>query len=265
VPVSAALVHREREAPAEERGGEEADGRVRVDEDHRRTYRRSRALVAYIPFRRGCTARFVGRILRAVASKITTPEGFRDAVDEFGARLVNLSPDQAAAMADSLKGAAPKASQRFAADDLDDVRIELETLKNRLRRQWKRQRSANAYSTVMGAAIATITPWIGKIEKHVIPPWVIVALVAAGVLFALMGLRAISEASDWRDDVLEPLDEVAGILAKELGSRKDDDDPYRRPALESTRTRVDLTVETADGAVIEVPSAPGEDEGKKKR
>lgn len=68
---------------------------------------------------------------------VTTAEGFREAVLFFGDELDSISVEQAAALMDEIRGGAPRAVRKFAEEDLDDLRIKVDVLKNRLRRRFK--------------------------------------------------------------------------------------------------------------------------------
>lgn len=168
------------------------------------------------------------------SSKITTPEGFREAVEELSGSMGTLSAEQAAALADEIKGAAPKAARRFAADDLDDLRLAVEALRNRLRRKWKRQRSNNAWSAGVGVVCGAAAAVLGKFA--VIPAAVVIALVVAGALFAILGVISVNNTSDWRDEVAKPIGDVVDTLVKQLDQIVETDDPYRTAPTEFTST-----------------------------
>jgi len=188
---------------------------------------------------------------------ITTPEGFREAVRELDAQLGVLSVDEASTAIGRIKGAAPKAARRFPADDLADLLIEAEALKDRVRRMWKRQRSKNMYSAAGGLLLAVLGGWLGRTTPEPrLPAVVPLALLVLGVLFTLISARSVAESTDWRDEVAKPIDEVSSILAKELAERTDRAGPYRADAAPaSTPRRVDVTMDPApDDAAA--PAAP---------
>ena len=156
-----------------------------------------------------------------MASKITTPEGFREAIDDLDALLDSLSADQAAGLADEIKGAAYKASKRFSGDDLEDTLIKVDALKNRLRRRWKRQRRSNIGGALLGAAFTGASGVLVKFAAEV-PPWAIVVLFFIGVAFGLVAATSLASSTDWRDEVARPVGEVADILAKALAERSEE-------------------------------------------
>lgn len=196
-------------------------------------------------------------------SKITTPEGFREAIEDLDALLDTMSAEQAATLADQIKGAAPKASKRFAPDDLDDLRIMVEALKNRLRRKWKRQRTNNTFSVAAGAAFTAVAGVLVKYPNGV-PAWVIVILLALGIVFGILAATSFTSSSDWREEVARPIGDVVDILAKALAEASDDESPYRVSAGgESTRTRVAPIIETETD---DLPTHQGtDDEHRRKR
>ncbi len=175
-----------------------------------------------------------------MASKITTPEGFREAVEQLGLVLDTLSADQAAGYADAIKGAAGKAARRCATDDLDDLRLKVDALKRRLGRKWKALRRNNAISVVLGGGCAA---GVGILLKYpeAIPPWATIVLGVFGLVFGGLAATSLMSSTDWREDVARPIGDAADALTKVLAERDEDDDaPYRSPG--STRTRVTPTI-----------------------
>lgn len=172
-------------------------------------------------------------------STITTPEGFRQAIEDFDALLDTLSAEQAATLVDQIKGAAPKACKRFAADDLEDLQVRVEALKNRLRRKWKRQRSNNAWSTAVGGACGAAAATLAKFAA--IPAGAIVALIVLGGVTGLLGVISLLNVTDWREEVTKPFGEVADTIAKALADKTDNGSAYRSPPAGEGSTGVRAT------------------------
>lgn len=174
---------------------------------------------------------------------ITTAEGFREAVLYFGETLETLSVEQAAALVDEIRGGAPRAVRKFAEEDLDDLRIKVDVLRNRLRRRFKKQRSSNIYAMAGGGALTLLTGWLMKVT--VLPAWGLMTLVVLGVMVSITGARALAESSDWRTDVQGPFDGVADMIAKQLAELAGvQPQPFRDSAApRSTGVRVAGTME----------------------
>lgn len=196
-------------------------------------------------------------------SKITTPGGFRAAVEELSATLNTLSSEQAAEIADQIKGAAPRAATRFAPDDLEDMRIVVDALRNRLRRKWRRQRRNNAWSVAIGTG-CTVAAGVLK-GTALIPPGAVIALVVLGALLGILAMVSLYTATDWRDEVAKPVGEVADILAKRLAELSDDRGAYRSPGAGSTRIRMEPTIREAEAAeeMLAEATEPAKADGRK--
>lgn len=161
-------------------------------------------------------------------SKITTPEGFREAVEEFDRDLDELSADAAATRADRILGATPKAAKATPKDDLDDILLLVEAIKGRVRRKWKKQRSRNMRGTAGGTLLAGAVVWLtAEGAKVGAAPWLLPALIVLGVLVGIVCATALADSSDWRDDVGKPIEEAAAHIAEELAEGVERKSPYR--------------------------------------
>lgn len=186
---------------------------------------------------------------------ITTGGGFREAVRILAEDLPTLSADDAAASLDALKGAAPRAVCQIAGEDLEDLRVQVDVLKGRVRRLAARQRSRGRNSTLVVSALAGLLAYSPKILSDPLPSWVLVAGIALGIAVAASSASSVSESTDWRENVLRPLDEVGALIARRLGEieKEQGTDSYRRPA--STRIDVGDTVSPVAGEESEPEAA----------
>lgn len=186
---------------------------------------------------------------------ITTGGGFREAVRILTEDLGSRSVDDAAAMLDALKGAAPKAVCHIAEEDLEDLRVQVDVLKGRVRRLAARQRARGRNSTLISSALAGLLAYSPKILSDPLPGWLVLMGVVLGIAVAASSISSVSESGDWRDNVLKPLDEVGAVIARRLGDFEKDRgvDPYRRQ--DSTRIDVRDTVAPPAAEESEVGAA----------
>jgi hypothetical protein len=195
-------------------------------------------------------------------NKVTSPEGFREAVERMAYELPVISVEVAAVMAAEIRSGARKAAKRLITDDLEDVLAGLELLKDRVRHRSRKQRSGNLYMAALAGAIGSVISYGAKSFAWS-ASFVVPILVIAAVLVIVAG-KAAFEASDWREDVHKPLDDAAVTLDRVLTDRPDESGgPYRRPATpagatrpESTGVRAAPTMDTEPGAEAPDPEPP---------
>lgn len=180
---------------------------------------------------------------------ITNPIGFRIATQGLVEQFDTLNATEAATLADQLASASPKACRGCAVDDLEDLQVVYDALKNRIRRRWKRQRSRNIYGTALafglGALAMQLRTAMGNTPGE--SPWPLIVLLCVNVFVVLFTAQSIAESTDWREDVGKPVDRVAETIAKALAERPDAASAAYRgstvdPRVSSTGVRVDRSI-----------------------
>jgi hypothetical protein len=165
------------------------------------------------------------------------------------------SQDEAAGWAEHLSSASARVAKRCDTEELEVLQAFVDVLKGRLRRKWKQQRRNNAGAVATAFVLGTVVPLISRSPAPA-PAWMTLSLVVIAAVVLILGLSAIFDATDWKDDVLKPLDAVTASLSKELADRSDRPVSYRESA-GSTGVRVDRTI----GAEVD-PDDAGESSPK---